>query len=460
MSNRRIENFLYNEPWAITQDWLGKMVSIAKREVDVEALEAKLGKPLDYSYEATQRDRTAIIPIDGPIFPKAGLFSRMSGAVSLDMVAKDFQTALDNDEIDQIVFKINSPGGSVVGIDEMVSLIRGAEKKTYAHVTGLGASAAYWIASATDEISLSPTSEVGSIGVVSIVNKEDGDDTLEFVSSASPRKRLDPETDDGRSAIMEVVDSIAEVFIADVAKGRSTSPEDVKQNYGKGGVLVGQAAVKVGMVDSVRSFEELMASLSEQSTSSYGDYSMNKKELMAKHPDLYQEVLAEGRKEAVQEDSATVEALQAENAQLKADNDDLKKKLEATEAEVQENKKANEEAEARIKALEDKEAIREAQLLQAKADSLAMDLIAASSIPKNLHDRVRACVNHEDFVAEGVFDEKGFVAAVKAEVAEWDKNFQATSVVLNHGDAGAEGENTDTNDVVEQAVDSLFAHVK
>lgn len=458
MPSTRISEKLFNEPWAIEKGWFQKIIAIADRENDVEALEARLGKPLEYTREATQRGTTAVIPIDGPIFPKAGIFSRMSGATSLESVAQDFQVAIDNDDIENIVLKIDSPGGSVVGVDEMHALIANSSKKVISHVTGMGASAAYWIASASDEISISPVSMVGSIGVVHVIQREvaDGEDaTLEFVSSVSPRKRLDPETDEGKTAIMDEIDDIAEVFVSNVAEGRNTSSEDVIQNFGKGGMLIGQAALDAGMVDRVGTFEELMASLSGQTTSSYGDYSMDKKELKAEHRKVYDAVLEEGRAAAEQNNSTVVDTLQADNSALQQENTDLKA---AAEQQKTEQKQAND----RLKFLEDKDAIRDAKALKTNADGLADKAISASNIPASLHSRVKASVDHEKFVADGVLDETGFTEAMNAEVKVWDANFKDSPAptLKGYGDIGDEGETDNNAKVVEDAANSLLAHIQ
>lgn len=461
MPSTRISEKLFNEPWAIEKGWFKKIIAIADRESDIEALEAKLGKPLEYTYEATQRGNTAIIPIDGPIFPKAGVFSRMSGATSLAVIAQDFQAAIDNNDIDNIVLKIDSPGGSIVGIDEMYSLIANSPKKVISHVTGMGASSAYWIASASDEISISPVSMVGSIGIVHVIqqNVADGEASIiEFVSSVSPRKRLDPETDEGKAAIMDEIDDIAEVFVSNVADGRDTSPEDVIQNFGKGGMLIGQAAFDAGMVDRVGTFEELMASLSGQTpsstTSSYGDYSMDKKELKAEHRKVYDAVLAEGQAAAEQETSTVVDTLQADNKALQQENTDLK-------AAAEQHKTEQKQASDRLKFLEDKDAIRDAKALEAKANGITDGVLATSNIPASLHSRVRASVDYNKFVAEEVLDEAGFTTAMEAEVKVWDANFKDIPAPLaNFGTGGDEGETNNDTKAVEDAANSLLAHVQ
>lgn len=453
MPTRRIAEKLFNEPWAISKEWMQKMVSIADRESDIEALEAKLGKPLDYTYEATVRGDTAVIPIDGPIFPKANMFSRMSGAVSLDMIAQDFQTAIDNPAIENIVLKIDSPGGSIVGVDEMYTLIKDSTKNVYAHISGMGASAAYWFASGAKEISISPTSSVGSIGVVSIYRKEGSEDeTIEFVSSVSPRKRLDPETEEGGAMVMDAVNKVAEVFVDNVAQGRNTSPEDVTKNFGQGGMLIGQEALDAGMVDNVSTFEELMARLSGQNSSSYGENPMNKDELKAKHPEVYKAVHKEGVASANTESAEATATLTSANEALAAENTQLKADAEKADGTNKENAK-------RIQNLEKNEAIRQAKNTAAVADLLAGNVIGESDIPVSLHGKVRACVNHEDFIAEGVLNEKEFSAAVKEEVTDWATSFSQESTLSGFGANGSEADENSDTIKTDQAVDNLMKHL-
>ncbi len=318
----------------------------------------------------------------------------------------------------------------------------------------MGASALYWIISGASEISISPTSSVGSIGVVSTYHKDgDKDDTIEFVSSVSPRKRLDPETDEGRAEVMEAIDKIAEVFVADVAAGRNTSPEDVVQNFGQGGMLVGQQALDAGMVDKVCTFEELMARLSEQDTTSYGDNPMNVAELKADYPEVYEALLKEGVATADKENGDNVSSLTSANEALVVENTQLK-------ADVEKAGEENKENSVRIQVLEKTEAIRQTKDMEASADVIANALISGSDIPTSLHTKVRACINHEDFITEGALDEKGFTAAMKTEVADWTASLEETNTTLaGFGDGGDEAHDDQGDDKVDQAVDRLMAHI-
>lgn len=107
-------------------------------------------------------------------------------------------------------------------------------KPVIAYASGDAASGAYWIASATDEIVVSETSALGSIGVVGIYRgktTKEFTETVEIVSSQSPHKRLDPMSDDGRAKLQTRIDAMADVFVSTIARNRSVTPDHVLEHY-------------------------------------------------------------------------------------------------------------------------------------------------------------------------------------------------------------------------------------
>jgi len=245
-------------PWAITEDALQTIMSIAARDHldkgDIEGLQAvaaKLGRPLDNTHIVTVRDGVATIPIEGPLFRHADLFSQISGATSIDQLATDLRAALDDPTIQAIVLAIDSPGGEVNGTAEFADMVYAArdQKPVAAYISDMGASAAYWIASAAKEVVVAPTAMVGSIGIIAAMRPPDRGSgrSIEFVSSQSPDKRLDPTTTYGRTQIQTLIDRSMDVFVAAVARHRGVTPAAVLSDFGQGGVLVGQAAVDAGL---------------------------------------------------------------------------------------------------------------------------------------------------------------------------------------------------------------------
>lgn len=297
-----------SQPWAIQPAMLETIAAIARRENEsVEAVEARLGRKLQNTRAVTLRDGAAIIPIVGPVFRYANLFTEISGATSLDQLARDFTAAVDNPEVKTIVLSIDSPGGQATGIAEMAAMIRAADKEVIAYVDGTAASAAYWLASAADRIVLSKTAMVGSIGAVLSLDTSKDKNTVEIVSSQSPNKRPDVTTDLGRAQIQQLIDALAQVFVEDVAVYRKTDVATVMSQFGQGAMFIAADAKARGMADTITTFESLLAGLSgkpakqgvismatENGTPAADSPAIDREFLAARHPDLLASLQAEG----------------------------------------------------------------------------------------------------------------------------------------------------------------------
>ncbi len=234
--------------WAIEPTAIQGVAAIF-REVQ-SGLSLFAQKPLAHTYTPTIRDGVAIIPVHGVITPRFDLFTLLMGGTALELLARDVQAALDNNEIHAILLDIDSPGGVAVGPSEMANIIRNATQKkpVWAYVGRNCCSAAYWLASATGKIIAQKTAVVGSIGVVSSVSVQeqpdaDGYKQIEIISTNAKNKRPDPRTPEGETTIRSELDALESEFIQSVAKYRNKSEEYVKETFGQGGVLVGDAAV-------------------------------------------------------------------------------------------------------------------------------------------------------------------------------------------------------------------------
>lgn len=269
------------QPWAILPEYLEAIEALAGRAMSDPALalvasdghEARLraqveavaamGTPLEGAGMSTVRDGVAVVPMLGPIFPRANLVNSSAGGTPLDALMRDFRVAQAAGSVDRVVLLVDSPGGVVSGLGEASEAIRGAAKPVSAFVTGMGASAAYWLASQASELVLEPAASVGSIGVVASVSRQeapgtDGRRTHEVVSSHAPRKRPDVTTEDGRAALQEEVDALESVFIAAVAKGRKVPASVVRQEFGQGAMVAARAAVERGMADRIGTLESVL----------------------------------------------------------------------------------------------------------------------------------------------------------------------------------------------------------
>jgi signal peptide peptidase SppA len=301
-SHPRILRAITADRWAIQQDALERIVAIAQGLNDApESLAAKLGRPLDNTRTVTRRGDAAIVPVFGPIFRYANLFTDVSGATSVETLARDFRTAVDDPSVKSVILEIDSPGGQVAGVSEFAEQVRAAAsiKPIIAYVSDLGASAAYWIASAASEIVARDTARLGAIGVV--LRAVGGNkDEIKFISGQSPNKHVAPDSDAGRAQYQAEVDKLADVFIAAVAEYRGVSVETVANDFGRGGVLVGQEAVNAGLADRLGSLESVIDEINAQPVSrgfpmTTKTTAMTRELLAADHPDLLAALREEGR---------------------------------------------------------------------------------------------------------------------------------------------------------------------
>lgn len=272
-----------NKPWAITPDTYRQVLDVLNREGlnlaaarekrddhAARAVELYGSKPMDNARYMTLRNGVAIIDVYGPIARRANLFSEISGGTSIDYLARDVTSALDNPAVQSLLLVFDSPGGEVTGVSELAAAIfAGRDRKPiHAYVDGMACSAALWLASACRSITVNDTAITGSIGVVMAMPDpaKTNIKEIEIVSSQSPNKRPDVTTEQGRSQIQTMLDHLADVFIQAVAIHRGVTAETVLADFGAGGVFVGQHAVDAGLADRVGSFEETLAGLIAQTT--------------------------------------------------------------------------------------------------------------------------------------------------------------------------------------------------
>lgn len=233
---------------------------------------ATLGRTSHSSPASEHVGKVAVIPIEGLLSKSRGLFQSLFGGLALREICTLFRKAMADPAVLGVLLKIDSPGGSVDGVQELAKEIFSArgKKPIVAFTDGMMASAAYWIGAAADRLYISgDTTEVGSIGVVathvdySQREAQQGIKTTEIVAGsykriASPHSPL---TDKARSSIQEMVDEIYAAFVADVATFRGRSISVVSQQMAEGRVFTGAKAIKAGLVDDMASLLPLVSNL-------------------------------------------------------------------------------------------------------------------------------------------------------------------------------------------------------
>jgi protease-4 len=160
----------------------------------------------------------------------------------------------------------------VTGIPELASLIRtiSETKPVIAFTDAQCCSAAYWLASACDSIVVTPTADVGSIGVYSALVDESAAWAQEGykleLMKAGKHKAMGipglPLAPEDRALIQAEVNSIYAMFTADVVANRARNGATVAEDTMQGQTFMGGTAVAVGLADRVvGSLTDLLAAL-------------------------------------------------------------------------------------------------------------------------------------------------------------------------------------------------------
>lgn len=254
------------EPIAINLGWLARYLG----QQDLPKFEAALA-PQRAAAVKRGPGAVEVISVNGVISAKPDIFERYGLGKSALSVAGAVRRAVADERIKAIVLDVNSPGGTVYGVPEAAAEIlslRGT-KPIIAVANHFMASAAYWLASACDEIVVSPSAEVGSIGVYTM--HVDFSQALEaegvkitFIQAGEHKTEgnpFQPLSEEAQAAIQAAVDHYYGMFLAAVARGRGRSVAEVREKFGKGRLDRSQTCVDCGMADRIATMGETLERL-------------------------------------------------------------------------------------------------------------------------------------------------------------------------------------------------------
>lgn len=271
MRYRRLIAEAVRTPWAI----------LPEKRLAIEALLADKARGVVYSAEeieakisdrkaekiARSHGAVAVLPIVGTIMQRAPLIDEISGGggVSTEQVARHLRSLVADDSIKAIILEIDSPGGSVFGVEELArEIFEARSRKTIVAVaSSMAASAAYWIAAQAEEVVVTPSGSVGSIGVYSMhvdysgALEQDGIGVSlihagEHKVEGHPYAPLD---DEARAELQRSVDEYYGMFVGAVRRGRGDISSDVMQ----GRMYSAEQARKNKLADRVATLDETIA---------------------------------------------------------------------------------------------------------------------------------------------------------------------------------------------------------
>lgn len=271
----RVLRMITEQPWAIQEATLDTICGV----VTARASGVKLSKHEIQARVGAANQRpskqvigtVAVIPVFGVLAQRMNMFSEISGGTSYQQIAQQFREFRDDESVKAIVFEFDSPGGEVFGLQELADEIFAARetKRLVAMVNANCASAALYLAAACQEIVITPSGMVGSIGC--IVAHEDVSAMDEKLGlkrtyiTSSPYKSEGhegvPLTEEAHAHIKSMVDEYGAQFEKFVAKARGVTPGKVRGEFGGGRMLMAKDAKRVGLVDRIATMDEVVAKL-------------------------------------------------------------------------------------------------------------------------------------------------------------------------------------------------------
>lgn len=236
---------------------------------DEPALRAALGGSGARNASMPAPAKMAVLRLYGVLTPGASVFTELGFGTSLRTFGADLRAAARDPGVSRIAVLVDSPGGFTGLVPETAALMRDvrAVKPVTAAVSGLDASAAFWISANATRLEATPSARIGSVGVYMerlslrrMLEREGVD--AEVISAGRFKAEGHPYvqvTDEERSDIQARVDESYRQFLADVADGRGVALSTVRDGFGQGRSVSARAALDQRMIDRIDLVENSIA---------------------------------------------------------------------------------------------------------------------------------------------------------------------------------------------------------
>jgi len=216
----------------------------------------------EYTLEGTGADKILLIAINGVISdqPKKGLFAKHPSLV--EQVVMQLNKAEKDRQIKAVLFKINSPGGTITASDILyheISFYRQKTgNKTAVSMLDVAASGAYYISLPADVIMAHPTTVTGSVGVISLQPKFKGlmdkigvgvdvQKTGKYKDMGSPYRES---AEDEKKLMQKAMDNFGQRFLDLVKKHRNLSAQALAE-ISTARIFLTDEALELGLIDKV-----------------------------------------------------------------------------------------------------------------------------------------------------------------------------------------------------------------
>jgi signal peptide peptidase SppA len=222
----------------------------------------------------TITDGVACFDVIGELIARASVVEKIyANAIDPFDIAAAFDELAKNQSVKQATVFVDSPGGTINGSNEAraaISRFQAAGKKLVVRVVGAMASATYWVFSGADEITATPTSKIGSLGIVYVprdtTEQQKTIGIKQEIIASGQLKALGQDgaiTPEYRAQLQRSVDALVSVFRDAVAYGRGLTGEKLDAVF-SGDVWHAKEAKALGLIDEIEDGEPLICTPSDQ----------------------------------------------------------------------------------------------------------------------------------------------------------------------------------------------------
>ncbi|MFM7625813.1 MAG: signal peptide peptidase SppA, partial [Gammaproteobacteria bacterium] len=236
----------------------------------VARAESRLGKPAD--------ERIAVLVGSGEIVDTGG-----SGVIAGDKMSDLIRKARLDEKIKALVLRIDSPGGSVLGSEQIfreLQSFKATGRPVVVSMGDLAASGGYWISMPADEIWASPATITGSIGIFGLFptaprtfdNLGVGTDGV-GTTPLSGELRLDRPVGPAAATLLQAtIERGYEDFLSRVSKSRNKTRDEVDA-IAQGRVWSGRDAKRLGLVDNLGALDDAVNAAAKRAKLKDGEWS-------------------------------------------------------------------------------------------------------------------------------------------------------------------------------------------
>jgi protease-4 len=216
----------------------------------------------EFTLEGSGKDKILLIPVNGLIsdMPKKGLIHTSASLV--EQIVSQINKAEKDKQIKAVLFKINSPGGTITASDLLYHEISSFKERTGTKITvsmmDVATSGAYYISLPADLIMAHPTTVTGSVGVIYLQPKVGGlmdkiglgVDVKKYGKNKDMGSPFRDSSEEEQKLMQKAVNDFGERFIRLVQKHRNPERQALSE-ISTARVFLAEEALKLGLVDKI-----------------------------------------------------------------------------------------------------------------------------------------------------------------------------------------------------------------